>query len=329
MRRNSGLAGALMAIALSTVSAHAGQIPIDIGGLVNEPWSFAGPNDCGLTNGSTYQSGSQNYGGIPFMIPTGPPNYWSGCGAANFGPGTVSLTIPVGVFSVRSAFTLLNTLWSQPGPNAYLAITFNGSAGATETVSMVGGVNVRDYNNDGGQNTINNTSTVQAWDNGRGQRLDRQEYILPAAFATQTLTSVTLTDTGNEDFSRALFAGITVSTCHAYVTEQLTTSGGTILYHQESKLYTQDFSLTNDGTEAVIGPVYLILEDIPAGVTLVNESRPTACYAPVGSPYLVALPNGSTLAPHTTAIVHLVFRDPSGAAISYTPLTVTGQSGTP
>jgi hypothetical protein len=70
-------------------------------------------------------------------------------------------------------------------------ITFTGSNGATATQPLVGGVNVRDYNNDGGQNTINNTSTIQAWTNGEGQRLDRQEYILPAAFARQVLTSVT------------------------------------------------------------------------------------------------------------------------------------------
>jgi hypothetical protein len=71
---------------------------------------------------------------------------------------------------------------------------------------------LRDYNNDGGDNAINNTSTIQAWDNGLGQRLDRQEYILPAAFANQVLTSVTITDMGNEVLSRAVLAALTVST---------------------------------------------------------------------------------------------------------------------
>ena len=72
-----------------------------------------------------------------------------------------------------------------------------------------------------------------------------------------------------------------------------------------------------------------MLEDLPAGVSLVNESRPTACYAPLGSPYVIALPKGSLLAPNTTLVVHLGFTDPSGAAISYTPLTVSGQAGAP
>jgi len=328
MRNYLRFAYSLVAVTLTTaISARAGETPIDITNQVNEPWTFVGPGY--IYNGSTFPTGSQNFGGVPFAIPTSPNNYWSGAAAAGFGSGTVSLTIPVGAFAVNSVFTLLNTLWSQPGPNAYLYITFTGSRGATATVPLVGGVNVRDYNNDGGQNTINNTSTIQAWTNGIGQRLDRQEYILPIAFAGQTLTSVTITDTGNEVFSRAIFAGLTISTCHAIVTESIAISTGTIIYHQDLKLYTQDVSLTNDGTAAVTGPVYLILEDLPAGVRIVNESSPTACYTPIGSPYVVALPEGSTLAPNTTAIVHLGFSDPSGAAISYTPLTVNGQAGTP
>jgi hypothetical protein len=182
MKADYRLAVSLMAIAFTAASARAGQIPIDISGLVNEPWTFADSSGCYILNASTYPTGSQNFGGVPFAIPTGPNNFGAGCAAANFGSGTVRLTIPVGVSGVTSVFILINTICSQPGPNAYLYIAFTGSAGATATQPLLGGVTVRDYNNDGGQNTIN-TSTVQAWTNGEGQRLDRQEYILPAAFA--------------------------------------------------------------------------------------------------------------------------------------------------
>lgn len=156
-------------------------------------------------------------------------------------------------------------MWSQPGPQSYLFATFNWANGATATQPLVGGVNVRDYNQDGGQNTINDTSTTLAWDNGQlGQRLDRQEYILPAALASQVLTSVTITDTGNELFSRAIFAAITVSTCHGYVTEGITIGSDPIVYHPTSMLYTQDVYLSNTGSTAVTGPLFLILEDLPA-----------------------------------------------------------------
>lgn len=136
----------------------------------------------------------------------------------------------MGVFGVTSAFTLINAVWGQPGPNSYVSLTFNGSNRASFTEPLVGGVNVRDFNQDGYQNSINGTSTVQAWSNGLGQRLDRRESILPSEFATQVLASVTVTDSGNEDFSRVLLAALTVSTCGSFVTETVGLSSGPIIY---------------------------------------------------------------------------------------------------
>ena len=318
--RSAGILAFTFAVAL----ARAGEIPIDISALANEPWTFVGPNNFIITNGSTFPTGNLNLGGIPFVIPSGPNNYWAGGATAGFGPGTVSLTIPVGVPGVTSVFTLLNTMWGQFGPNAYLFITFRGSNGAIATVPLVGNVNVRDYNNDGGDNQINATSTVLVWDNGIGQRLDRQEFIFPPALAGQTLTSVTITDTGNEVFSRAIFSGLTVSTCHSYVTASITVSSDPIVYHPGSMLYAQDVYLSNTGSTAVPGPLFLILEDIPKGVAIENQFLPTSCYAPVGSPSLLVIPKGSTLAPNTSVAVPLRFSDPSGTAIAYTPLTVIG-----
>jgi hypothetical protein len=288
---------AASAIAISfalAASMRAGETPIDMSALANEPWTYVGPNDFLIINGSTFPSGPQNFGGVPFSIPVSPNNYWAGAAAANFGPGAVSLTVPVGVFGVTSVFTVLDSMWGWTGPKSYLFVTFNGSAGAAKTVGLVGNVNVRDYNQGGNTNSINNSSTVQVWDNGLGQRLDRQEYILPAAFASQELTSVTITDTGNEgngtNGSRVILAALTVSTCEAYVTEGLTISSGPITYHPNLGVYTQDVDLKNAGATAIAGPIHLILEDLPAAVSLVNESKLTACYAPIGSPYLGVLP---------------------------------------
>jgi hypothetical protein len=334
MKANSRLACSIIAIAFTAAaSARAGEIPIDISGLANEPWTYVGPNDFLIINGSTFPTGNQNFGDVPFSIPTSPNNYWAGAAAANFGPGTVSLTIPVGVSGVTSVFTLLNSMWGFAGPQAYLFITFNGSNGATATRRLVGNVNIRDYNNDGNTNTIDDTTTVQVWDNGLGQRLDRQQYILPAAFASQVLNSVTITDTGHEgtgtDGSRAVFAAITVSTCRAYLTEGITISSSKIVYDTRLKLYLQDVFLTNTKTTAAAGPLFLILQDLAAGVSLANKSGATECFAPIGSRYVVAFPEGSLLAPNTSAFVRLGFSDPSGAAISYTPLVAGSLGGAP
>jgi hypothetical protein len=324
MKVNFRLAYSIIAVAFAAApSSHADEIPIDISGLANAPWSYQ------LLNSSTFPIGNLNFGGVPFSIPTGPNNYWSGAQATSAGPGTATLTIPVGVTGVTSAFTLLNTTCGQPGPEAYLFVTFKWSNGATATQELVGDVNVRDYNNDGCADTINNTSTTQVWTNGEGQRLDRQEYILPAASASQVLTSVTITDTGHELFSRAIFSGLTVSTCRAYVAEGVTISSSKIVYDPSKSIYLQEVTLTNAGTAAVRGPLFFILEDLPTAVTLVNKSAATACFAPVGSRFVEALPAGSSLAPNTTVIVKLGFSDPSGAAISYTPLVAGSLGGAP
>jgi hypothetical protein len=150
MKTHFRLACYVTAVTLTAVAARAGEIPIDISSLANEPWTFSdGPGGATIYNGGTFPIGAQNFGGVPFGIPTGPNNYWNGAAAANFGSGVVSLTIPVGVYGVTSAFTLLNTFWGWPGPTAYLYVTFKGSNGTTVTAPLVGDVNVRDYNNDG------------------------------------------------------------------------------------------------------------------------------------------------------------------------------------
>jgi hypothetical protein len=100
MKAIRSFACSFIAITLTAASARAGEIPIDISSLANEPWTFVGPNGFIITNGSTFPTGNQNFGGVPFTIPAGPNNYWAGGAAADFGAGTVSLTIPVGMSGV-------------------------------------------------------------------------------------------------------------------------------------------------------------------------------------------------------------------------------------
>jgi len=333
MNASFSLICSTIAIALAATTAQAGEVPIDISALANEPWTYVGPNDFLIINGSTFPTGAQDFGGVPFVIPVSPNNYWGAGAAANFGAGTVELTIPVGVAGVTSVFTVMNTMWGWVGPQAYVFVTFRGSAGAVHTVPLVGNVSVRDYNNDGNTNTIDNTSTIQVWDNGLGQRLDRQEFILPAAFGSQTLTSVTITDTGNEgngtNGSRAVLAAVTVSTCHAYPAEGLTISSGPIIYDPRLNVYGQKVSLKNVGTTAIAGPLFFILQDLAAGVSLVGKAGETGCIERVGSPYLVPLAAGESLAPNTSVDFRLVYSDPSAAEITYKSLTAVSLGGRP
>jgi len=106
-------------------------------------------------------------------------------------------------------------------------------------------------------------------------------------------------------------------------------SSSKIVYDVSLKLYFQDVTLSNTGTTAVGGPLFFILEDLPAAVSLVNRSAATACFAQIGSRYVSALAQGSLLAPDTSVVVRLAFSDPSGAAISYTPLVAGSLGGAP
>jgi hypothetical protein len=192
---------------------------IDISSLTNIGWCSGDFINC-----STFPFGQQTYDGIPYLIPGNAQgtanNVWYSNTAAGGGSGVVSVTIPINVAKIKTVYTLMNTGWgtTQAG---LLSVTFTGSAGATWTVNLVGGANVRDYNQNG--STTNSilcqlpgaaakSATINAWVNGAGQRLDEQVYELPAAFHTQTLVSMTITDNGNSGEQRSFLAAVTVST---------------------------------------------------------------------------------------------------------------------
>jgi len=192
--------------------------PVDISAVTNTTWCSGEINNC-----STYPVGAQTYDGIPYLIPGNAQgtanNFWSAEIAAGGGSGTVSVTVPINVPKVKTVYTLMNTLWGST-QSGLITITFTGSNGATWTFNPVGNVNVRDYNSGGTTNNIacqlpggvGQSATINAWVNGDGQRLDEQVFELPAAFKTQTLVSMTITDNGNTGQQRSFLAAVTVST---------------------------------------------------------------------------------------------------------------------
>ncbi len=193
--------------------------PVDISAIVNTTWCSSEIINC-----STFPFGTQTYDGIPYLIPGNAQgtanNFWSSEIAAGGGSGTVSVTVPINVAKIKTVYTLMNTLWGSTQAGL-ITITFTGSNGATWTFDPVGNVNVRDYNNNGSTTNgiacqlpggVGQSATINAWVNGEGQRLDEQVYELPAAFRTQTLVSMTFTDSGNTGSQRSFLAAVTVST---------------------------------------------------------------------------------------------------------------------
>ena len=209
----------LVIFCLGTGLANAATKRISLASFVNDSW-------CGqaLLGCSTFPYGTKHYDGIPYSIlgnKQGTANTaWFASDAAGQGSGSVSITIPVNVAKVKTVYTLMNTEWGST-QTGLITITFTGSGGATWTVELTGGINVRDYNNGNFTNTcicqlpggVGQSGAINAWTNSGGaQRLDEQIYELPASFAAQTLESITITDSGNENVQRAILAAVTVST---------------------------------------------------------------------------------------------------------------------
>ncbi len=200
----------------SLATARAQQHPIDISSIANSNWCGAAEINC-----ATLPFGAVAYNGVTFQIPgtASTNNFWGAVTAANGGSGTVSVTVPVNIANIKTVYTLINTDWGSTTPGL-LAITFTGSGGATWTVDPRGNTNIRDYNNGNFTNAIDcglpsgpgKTTTVSAFRNGKGQRLDMQIFELPASFAGKTLQSITVVDSGNTNVQRSVLAAVTVST---------------------------------------------------------------------------------------------------------------------
>src|SRR5579871_5132893 len=162
----------------------------------------------GINNGNTFPTGNQTLGGVPFSIPSGQNNYWSAY--VQGGSNPITLSIPVGFANVDQIHTLINTYWGQSGPNSYASLTFLYSDGSSFSKALVGNVDIRDYNNYIWTNSINGTTTINVFDNGEGQRLDKQEITVPLNMVSKTLQTLEVADTGGSNFQRVFLAGLTV-----------------------------------------------------------------------------------------------------------------------
>ena len=88
-----------------------------------------------------------------------------------------------------------------------------------------------------------------------------------------------------------------------------------------SGYYRQNVTVTNIGTKAVTGPIYVVLENLSEGTTVVNAAGLTKTQTPKGSPYLVA--TSGKLAPGASTTVRLKFSPPAIGGLAYQVRTVT------
>ncbi len=201
----------LTAIALCAASAaQAAFVTVDFSPSFNH--SFLESRF--VINGG-YPTGAQTLGGVQFAIaPAGTAaapvnNFWHSRSASGSNPRTLSIT-GLNIANATAGYTLINTWWGTTDPSYAPTVTFTFSDGSTTARTLLGGVDVRDYNDATWTNTISG-NTQQVWTNSMGQRFDMQTYAF-GANAGKTLTGFTLQDVGAENISRVFMSGLTIQT---------------------------------------------------------------------------------------------------------------------
>jgi hypothetical protein len=114
--------------------------------------------------------------------------------------------------------------------------------------------------------------------------------------------------------------------CAADVTLSVSVARSGFSYNVITKRYGQTLTLTNTGTAAIAGPLFVVLDNVTSAATLLSPAGRTACLAPLGSPY-VTIAGG--LAPGAHATVSVQFTDPANAPISYAVRVLAGSAGQP
>lgn len=206
MKKSTLLGGLCLLGAVNAQVFATDYHPIDFSAGANG--TFSSP---GTINGGTYLTGSQNFAGVPFEIPTTGNNVWY----ATLAPGSNPriLNVPVGLAGVTDVWTLINTYWGEQTPLVYASVEFIGSDTGYAKFDLDGNDDIRDYNfNPAFAGTVNGVTAVEVFDNGKGQRLDRQHFALPLDFADETLSTIRFSDIGDENFQRIFVGGITAAT---------------------------------------------------------------------------------------------------------------------
>jgi sugar lactone lactonase YvrE len=101
------------------------------------------------------------------------------------------------------------------------------------------------------------------------------------------------------------------------ITNVAVTSSG-LVFSRVTQTFTATFTVTNTGTQAIAGPIQLVLTNLPAGVTVANATGTTN-----GNPFLT-IPGVASLAPAGSASVSVHFQNPSNQRITTTALVYSG-----
>ena len=168
-------------------------------------------------NGADFPAGgtSVTVGGVGFTLAT-VAGGGTGLVATHAQSPPSAIDVAVNVPNPTTVYALINSAWGEYG---YLAgaVEFKATGGLDYSVNLVEGQDIRDYNNDGFDDTIGGGALGHIYLGsvyyGGGQvRFDKLGFNLPANFQSATLTDVILHGYGNDPNGAPWMAAATVAT---------------------------------------------------------------------------------------------------------------------
>ena len=112
--------------------------------------------------------------------------------------------------------------------------------------------------------------------------------------------------------------------CQSNQTSNLAVVRGPFRTAPRSTQYSQQITVTNNGTNAVGGPFSIAFEALPSGITVVNPNGVTSCAAPPGSPWISASAAPLWLQPGQSFSATVTFNRAGSAGVTYTPAILAG-----
>src|SRR5262249_46561024 len=128
------------------------------------------------------------------------------------------------------------------------------------------------------------------------------------AAAGDYFPSITLVDDSGGEFHVSLIARVSED-----VTNTVRAVGSGLTYNPSTQRFVGDVTVTNTGTEPLLGPIHVVFDHLPDGVTLENIADVNGNGDPLRTVGTLSLAPGASLDP-----IPVEFSDPAGVPITYT-----------
>ena len=206
-------------ILISLSALFAAIAPALLQAQTYHPVYISGSYNFSYYPGTGTPAGDVVLGGVLFHFPLSGLNSWDAYLAGGDGSDVRSNQFSVGVFGVKEVHTLLNTDWgTAEAPTLGL-----NSSGQREIITGKTSLRTSIFEimicSQDWANQIDGTNAINVWDNGQPDPyhsvMDKQRIVLPTNFEAQTLTTIRLTDAGQENIQRLVLNGVTVVTANA------------------------------------------------------------------------------------------------------------------